>query len=617
MPELTYTYGYDAAHRLASVNDSRGNKTINYDYTPGGRLNWMSDTDGYRTDYQYDGVGRLSGIWGANLDYVTFSYDPGGRLIERGIDNGLTSLFSYNTDNTNALTQVVNRQTGGSSINTHNYSYDAFRNRQVVDETVDTTRMINHYTYDPLNRLTEVKDSVGALIEGYSYDPLGNRLTKTNSAGTVHYIYDAANRLTEMRQGSKTGAVVASFGYDDNGNLTSKTEGAVTTIIEYDQLNRVKSVMKNGVTQNYSYDDQGRRISKGTGTATTSYLYSGQNIVAEYADWTSPQAYYTHGPGTDSPIMRSTVDGTQYYHQDGLGSVIALVYSNGTTAGQQWFDAWGNRTSGSAAQIPLYGYTGREPDETGLMYYRARYYDPTIGRFTQRDPIGLLGGMNLYAYVNGNPVNFVDPTGLIVKLYNPNELTSKINYYDEMQKGSDAGSQNLANLSGPLPEPGSFRSNNSTQEARADVYAWPNKAGGGFEYIAVDDRGSKQLTGTFNTSTTVNVNQLPVGDYTVTPRPSVPEPGPLGQIRDYFMGDRNRNAGNPTISNTDNWNQVMFPDASMHQGVQIHPGRAGSDSGNSFGCLVCTQSQFNQLNQMFLNNYNNGGVNLHIFPSAP
>jgi RHS repeat-associated protein len=100
----------------------------------------------------------------------------------------------------------------------------------------------------------------------------------------------------------------------------------------------------------------------------------------------------------------------QYFHQDGLGSVVAVSDQTGTATGTQRFDAWGNILA-STGTIPQYGYTGREPDETGLVYYRARYYDPTIGRFTQRDPIGLQGGINQYAYVGGNPVNFADPFG--------------------------------------------------------------------------------------------------------------------------------------------------------------------------------------------------------------
>jgi RHS repeat-associated protein len=98
-------------------------------------------------------------------------------------------------------------------------------------------------------------------------------------------------------------------------------------------------------------------------------------------------------------------------------SRIAEIAAYSTTSNNtQRFDAWGNRIATSGNQIPQYGYTGREADETGLIYYRARYYDPTIGRFTQRDPIGLQGGINPYAYVNGNPINWVDPLGLAVSL---------------------------------------------------------------------------------------------------------------------------------------------------------------------------------------------------------
>ena len=101
-----------------------------------------------------------------------------------------------------------------------------------------------------------------------------------------------------------------------------------------------------------------------------------------------------------------------YYHADGLGSIVALSNSTDTTTQTQRFDAWGNKLSGTIAQGAQFGYTGREPDETGLIYYRARYYDPAVGRFTQRDPIGLQGGINQYAYVNNNPVNYTDPLGL-------------------------------------------------------------------------------------------------------------------------------------------------------------------------------------------------------------
>ena len=161
--------------------------------------------------------------------------------------------------------------------------------------------------------------------------------------------------------------------------------------------------------QTYAYDYQGRRIRKTVGGTTTEFLYDGQDVLAEYTTWASPDARTTHGAGTDMPLLRTTLTGTtpatQYFHADGLGSIVALSNATGGTEATAQYDAWGNVLA-STGTIPRYGYTGREPDETGLIYYRARYYDPTIGRFTQRDPIGLQGGLNPYAYANANPVNF-------------------------------------------------------------------------------------------------------------------------------------------------------------------------------------------------------------------
>ena len=199
-------------------------------------------------------------------------------------------------------------------------------------------------------------------------------------------------------------------------------------------------------SQSYVYDDQGRRIQKTVGTATTNYLYSGSDLIAEYgAAWGLPTAQYL--PGPDAPVERMTATGAQYYHADGLGSVVAATDQSGATAGTQRFDAWGNVIAATGT-IPHYGYTGREPDETGLVYYRARYYDPSVGRFIQRDPSGLQGGINLYAYVGNNPVNLTDPSGLLPKTlfadagapsyYNGTTLT-------DVRGGFTSGGQSLVN----------------------------------------------------------------------------------------------------------------------------------------------------------------------------
>ena len=197
---------------------------------------------------------------------------------------------------------------------------------------------------------------------------------------------------------------------------------AAVLSMSYDSLNRLSTATRSGlgaVSQSYGYDDGGRRVRKVSGGATRYYHYNGSDIWAEYTAWTKADALYTQGPAADDPLIRLTITATNtfgqadYYHSDGLGSMVALSNNLNTTTQTQRFDAWGNKLSGTVTQAAQYGYTGREPDETGLMYYRARYYDAAMGRFTQRDPIGLNGGLNLYSYVAGNPVNFTDPSGLL------------------------------------------------------------------------------------------------------------------------------------------------------------------------------------------------------------
>jgi RHS repeat-associated protein len=419
-PEVTYTYTYNSEQHVATINDSRGNKTLTYDYTVGGLLNSLKDSDGRTTNFIYDPIGRLTEIWAPSNDSIGFTYDAGGRLLEKRYSNGVLASFTYNTDNT--LKQLVN-STNGTVFSQHDYTYDGLGNRQTETTKVganDPGRSYK-YVYDEINRMTGIFDNTNPsnpyppAIQLVSYDVLNNRSSKTEGGTTLYYIYDATNQLKEVHSGSPSGPLVTSMQYDDNGNMTNRADGSGTTILTYDNLNQLTQVAKPGVpTEMYGYDDSGRRVRK-TGVSTINYLYNGDDILAEYGNgWATATASYTQGMGTDDPFLRVAGGIAQFYHQDGLGSVIATTVQNGTVQATERFDAWGN-VAASSGSIAQYGYTGREPDATGLMYYRARYYDPTIGRFTQRDPIGLQGGINEYGYVEGNPVNGTDPDGRYVR----------------------------------------------------------------------------------------------------------------------------------------------------------------------------------------------------------
>ena len=215
--------------------------------------------------------------------------------------------------------------------------------------------------------------------------------------------------------------------------------------LTYDYENRLVegSVPERGLTLNYSYDPFGKRLSKTVNGSTKYYLYDNEDIIVEYDAVGSLTASYLHGQGIDEPISSSLPGLTGqsiYYTFDGLGSVVELTDGSGNVVESYKYDSFGNIETPPATGNP-YTYTGREYDsESGLYYYRARYYDPAIGRFITADPILLprikyktyksafLTGEFLtewkipdllrlpdsqqpYIYVENNPLNRLDPTG--------------------------------------------------------------------------------------------------------------------------------------------------------------------------------------------------------------
>jgi len=165
----------------------------------------------------------------------------------------------------------------------------------------------------------------------------------------------------------------------------------------------------------YDYDASGRRIAKCVDDVDTEYFYDGDHCIMDYAENGSVLRKYIYGPGVDQPIMMIDVNDANevyFYHRDGLGSVIALSDAAGDTVVTYEYSIYGVPAS-SDVNIPNpFQFTGRRFDsETGLYYYRARMYNPNIGRFLQTDPIGYGDGMNWYAYCGNNPTGFTDPSG--------------------------------------------------------------------------------------------------------------------------------------------------------------------------------------------------------------
>ena len=198
--------------------------------------------------------------------------------------------------------------------------------------------------------------------------------------------------------------------YDARGNMILDHQGET---YGYDSLNRLTDV---GGTSNIelAYDPVGRlRLTSMTGVVARDFLYDGLDLIAEYDNTGTMQARYVHGPGMDEPLVQyagASLSTRQWLHADERGSIVAVSNASGVAIQINSYDEYGVPQSANAGR---FGYTGQVwLPETGLYHYKNRAYNPALGRFMQADPIGVSGGMNLYAYVGGDPVNLVDPLGL-------------------------------------------------------------------------------------------------------------------------------------------------------------------------------------------------------------
>ncbi|MBS1801233.1 MAG: Ig-like domain-containing protein [Acidobacteria bacterium] len=436
------TFIFDNMDRLQTKTDPLGNPDSSI-YDPNGNLIRYTDRRGKITSYQYDGLDRLTFVgFGTQAgpafeSTITYTWDAGNRLTQAsdsiagtmtvGYDNldhvaSVTSpqgSISYTTDAIGRrLTMTV---TGQPQIS---YSYDTGnRLTQITQGTVNVqlgydsvgrrTSMLQPngvlatYAYDAASQLTSLTYSKASLPIGdlqYSYDGAGRESSVTGSfARTVlpqamtGNVYNAANQLTQSRSMPLT--------YDVNGNLTN--DGLHT--YSWDARNHLVSIDSGGAAT-YAYDPFGRRITKTiSGVASTNILYDGANPVQELSAG-SPTANLLTG-GVDEIFTRTDSSGTSTLLTDALGSTVALTDTNGTVQTQYSYEPFGNTTVSGASTTNSFAYTGREIDTAGLYYYRSRYYSPATGRFLSEDPIGIAGGINLYAYTSNNPLNYTDPLG--------------------------------------------------------------------------------------------------------------------------------------------------------------------------------------------------------------
>ena len=171
--------------------------------------------------------------------------------------------------------------------------------------------------------------------------------------------------------------------------------------------------MRNGDIVTFNYDPFGRRIYKSVSTGGTSvFAYDGVSLIETTNFSGAAVARYTQTQNIDEPLAELRSSTTSYYEADGLGSITSLTSAAGAIADTYTYDSYGNLTASSGSVPNPFSYTGREFDsETGLYFHRARYYDPSVGKFLSEDPLGFEGGLDFYAYVGNDPVDWVDPFG--------------------------------------------------------------------------------------------------------------------------------------------------------------------------------------------------------------
>lgn len=447
-------YHYDAANRL-TMRDYPGPNDDNFTYTPGGQISsaWnalaslsfsydaanrlLTETlNGKVTETQYNvaaGIytliypsgksiekeldlrGRLAQVRDGGTPTANYVYDAADRVLAREYPgNGITGDYTLNPS---GRISNLNYQPGFNVQ--FNYDYDPAGNR-ITEEKVHRPNHSQLFSYDATDRLLQVQEGVltGSTISpilsqvDFDFDPLGNRNLVVDNGLVTTYTSNVDNQYTSI-----VGIGIINPVYDGNGNVVFDGVNSYA----YDSENRLESV-NGGATAVYAYDPFGRRISSNSTAGSLDFYYSGSRLIEEYQGGTNVLlASYVYGNYVDEILTMDRGGFTFYYIHDAQNNVVALADNAGAPEEFYEYDAFGEVTVYDPSYSPLpatavgnpYVYTGRRLDpETGLYYYRARYYDPVHGRFLQRDPLGYVDGLNLYAYVENNPVNRVDPSGL-------------------------------------------------------------------------------------------------------------------------------------------------------------------------------------------------------------
>jgi RHS repeat-associated protein len=409
----TTTYTYDAADRLLTITDAE-DRTIGFTYDAGGRRSQRIDPDGSITRYSYDAVGRFSTLREGDGDLiVSYEYDGAGQLFREEYGNGTATRYSY--DAAGQTTRITHYAPDGSVTSRTDYSYDMAG--KVVE--VETPEGEWAYTYDAAGQLIsanyDARDPATAdRSMTWRYDATGNRITTSVDGQEVEYTTNGLNQLITVGN--------ASYHYDADGNLIEIRKPGATTSFSWDADGRLVDVTSPEGNWRYSYDALGQRVAVTANGVRTelvndplALVLNGRalpSVVQRYEDDGDLLGGYHYGLGL---VGQVGADGGILFAQTDLtGNVTGLTGADGRLVTSLSYMPYGTSANGAGPADGSPGFGGGFGvlnDAAGLDFMRARFYSGDVGKFISRDPTGVLGGFNLYAYAENDPIGALDPTG--------------------------------------------------------------------------------------------------------------------------------------------------------------------------------------------------------------
>lgn len=419
---------YDALGRPSQVSTSVDGSTyvMGATYDAQGRISKVSYPSGFTARYGYNALGfanQLSDDATNQSYWIANAMDAEGHLTQLTSGNGLVTNRSFEVT-TGRLSGLTTGSGAGTAVQNLGYSYDRLGNP--LSRTDANTNLSETFTYDTLNRLTSstVNLTPTPLAKTFSYSAIGNMLTKSDVGS---YIYPAAGQpLPHAVSSITSGLISTTFTYDLNGNQTS----GLNRTIAWTSYNKPASITQGTRTISFQDDTEHQRFKQVTPEGTTLYI-AGFGVLAEVTNpgtasqkWTDYLAVGNAKVGMRTLQTPSETLTTRYFHTDHLGSISVITDENAMVVERLSYDAWGKRrnpngtddTTGSITSQSTRGFTGEEQlSVAGLVHLNGRVYDPLLARFTSADPTVTdpmnMQGWNRYSYVGNDPLAFTDPNG--------------------------------------------------------------------------------------------------------------------------------------------------------------------------------------------------------------